>query len=529
MNKIKILAIVAIMFPLSNCWSQTTFEIKYGAPEYVGLPIPYDYGFDGNAENGFLLLEVHPGKKAIIKAFDTAGKPGKEATKNIDVLPLKYTTRVKCFANKYYWFYSTWDKSKKKETLYVEELNQEVPSFGGNAKPLIETNEVSDDAVAFNNRKKFLYTTNLNKDKLLITYRLTPTEKIDTKNFDQIGFYVFDNQMQKLWGKQVKMPYNEKSMDNGSFLLANDGTVYYTYKVFDEQYVYHFEVMIFPNNGGDVKKIVIPSGEKYINDLSLMENAKGEILCSGLYANFEKGSDRLYSYSGFLKTHTKSDGFYVYQLDKEGNISLYGNGYFNYPKEIIKPYEDPREYDNIEKSFAKGLVEMENMHFRNLLQTADGNLILVCERNYLFVPKLANSTAYLRYENACIIKFSPDGKIIWSHKIPKYQQVTHTGDYNWRLSGSIFTFLKNDDLHFLYTDNIKNLTVKSTQGPEMCGDYGYMIHGLVNQQGEINRESLFDERKSGSIDPYSMEPTNNGFYDLSFRDYKKRLVFLIYK
>jgi hypothetical protein len=48
----------------------------------------------------------------------------------------------------------------------------------------------------------------------LVSYKLFPEERNDKKNYDKIGFHVFDDKMNKLWGAEYTMPYTEAIMDN---------------------------------------------------------------------------------------------------------------------------------------------------------------------------------------------------------------------------------------------------------------------------------------------------------------------------
>ncbi len=66
-----------------------------------------------------------------------------------------------------------------------------------------------------------------------MSYRLAPAEKRDKKSLDRIGIHVYDRSMNKLWGNEFTMPYNESVMDNADFSIDADGNAYLLAKVYD--------------------------------------------------------------------------------------------------------------------------------------------------------------------------------------------------------------------------------------------------------------------------------------------------------
>lgn len=69
----------------------------------------------------------------------------------------------------------------------------------------------------------------------MISYRLAPEEKNDKNSFDKIGFYVYDDKMNKLWNNEFTMPYSEQIMDNIDFSLDSKGNAYMLAKVYDSE------------------------------------------------------------------------------------------------------------------------------------------------------------------------------------------------------------------------------------------------------------------------------------------------------
>ena len=62
--------------------------------------------------------------------------------------------------------------------------------------------------------------------KIMINYRRKPLSKKDDVNYDLLGFFVFNSSFELVWGREVKMPYTEKEMNNLAYTVGSDGTVY---------------------------------------------------------------------------------------------------------------------------------------------------------------------------------------------------------------------------------------------------------------------------------------------------------------
>ena len=56
---------------------------------------------------------------------------------------------------------------------------------------------------------KYQFDYDADQSKLLISYRLSPEFRNDKKNYDKLGFQVFNSKLEKLWGGEYKMPSTE--------------------------------------------------------------------------------------------------------------------------------------------------------------------------------------------------------------------------------------------------------------------------------------------------------------------------------
>jgi len=134
--------------------------------------------------------------------------------------------------DRFFLFYSLWDKEKEKEQLFVREIDAEKCSFKDKGKLVFDVDGKVTGALAqtgfysFNTMDKFDIISSFDESKLLIKYRKNPQIKNDDKSKDVIGFMVFDENLNSLSSKDVTMPYTEKKMDNLDYAIDADGNTY---------------------------------------------------------------------------------------------------------------------------------------------------------------------------------------------------------------------------------------------------------------------------------------------------------------
>ena len=184
--------------------------IDAGSKEYISL------------NNGSVIM-VKMGKGIVnIQKFD--------ANKNVEVARKTYKDLPKTaffidaikLENRVYYIYSVEEKSTKGFKIYAREIDTDNLAFNAPIELIktsravvaspVSTNlaEMKVGFAAFGGRAKFIVHKSFDESKVMITYRSYPVSKSDAKNKDEIGFYVFDKTMQKIWGSEVKMPYTEK-------------------------------------------------------------------------------------------------------------------------------------------------------------------------------------------------------------------------------------------------------------------------------------------------------------------------------
>jgi len=183
----------------------------------------------------------------------------------------------------------------------------------------------------------------------MVTYRKKPQEKKDARSYDLIGMFVFDENMDEIWGDEVKMPYTEKKMDNVDYAVDKKGNSYILARVYSDNSTdlkkrksevanYHMEILRVPANSKDIKskdieKTVIKIKDKFIQSISLYEGPEDYMLCAGFY---NKG-----------KNLTGANGVFQFKIGVEGD--LYDTKSYEFPQKMLNQYMTAKDQKRIWK------------------------------------------------------------------------------------------------------------------------------------------------------------------------------------
>lgn len=478
--------IMAILLSICSYSQTSKFTFKIGS-EYALPKRSDDLSFIGNEKDGILNLFLEKEKLSIFR-FDPATLE-KTSEKVIEL-----AERTKYFASeifvdfgdKYYWLHSDWDKDSQTEYLYYDILDVPKGTITERNKKMLQTTKLAGG--------KYRYKFDAENKKMLVNYRLQPEERRDSKNFDKIGLFVFDEKMNKLWGREYTMPYNEAIMDNSGFSVDINGNAYMLAKVYDSEKRkeidketgkagYHYEVFKFTKESKQIIRATIVVGDYFLKQPSLIENSLHEMLVACTYSKTGKGSG--------------TDGIFLATIDQNGKVNKYKNGLYEFPLAELQKFESARNKKRIEK---KGDYEAPNLVVRNVAVDADGGVLIACEEYYVEVVErrradgsLAYSTNTSYFENILASKIDKNGNFMWLRKIPKMQKAGSNGE-GATLGFKLISNASGD--YFLFLDNKKN----SELGPDEVPQYhvdglgGQVVVAKIDKKGELTKEIVFDTR-----------------------------------
>jgi hypothetical protein len=487
--------------------TENDFKVSWGT-EYEFPKKHEDKGFWKGPKGGYINISFQDGKSMIVQRFDSKFKAIGEETIDLSGFPSNFSDEgIGNVGEKFYWFYSLWDKSREKEQLFVQELDGNTGKLIGTAKKLIETNKLTGDYASkglYNVQivNKFKISQSDDNETLLITFQYPKLEKDDSKNYDRWGWMVYNSSLEKIWGKElVKMPYTEEIMGGSRYMVSSKGTVYMVATVREPNWkelkkekkgYNHFEILRLDDKSEGFAKIILNVGTRYAGDVELSEDRDGNLLLSGFYSNNVKSSG--------------SNGVFLLKVE-QGSLSAkeVKRGYYEFPKELLQQFEsektkkkmDEKEEDAKEDNEG-GAAEASYLTMQDIQVQDDGGIILSAEEYYVVTSQTRDSQGRIsthytyHYNDILTMKINSDGEMEWIHKIPKRQQGARG---RGGLSFAMYTM--NGSHYYFYLDNIKNLGLSAEQVPAVHQDGagGYLVYSKIDPAGKLTKGVIMDLRQ----------------------------------
>lgn len=516
MKKIFVLAFSTIV---STCYAQSKkFDFKLGS-EY-GLPRKTeDLSFFGNEDDGIVNLSLKK-EQLYITRFNakTLTQTDERVIEVPDATRNMVSETVVDFNKNYYWLRSDWNKETQKEFLYATRVDVKNGRLANKDQKLIEANKMGSEGYMptgwYSGKKigKYQFNYDADRKKLLVSYRLIPEDRRDKNNYDKLGIYVFDENMQKVWSNEFTMPYTEKRMDNEDFAIDANGNAYLLAKVYNSDSrkekdketgnpAYHLEVFKFTPNNEQVIHANISLDQYFVRETSLIENAMHDMIIACTYSKNAKGKG--------------TEGIFLGILNTDGKVSNYKKGHYKFPVEELQKFESRRKQRKIEKDDD---YEAPNLKVRNIVVEKDGSVLLACEEYFVTEHTSYSSgpggtmgssrTTYIyHYDDILASKIDASGNFLWMRKIPKRQQ-------GGRGRGTMSFKLISDETgyYFLYLDNKKNEKMEEDDTPakHQDGFGGQVMEAKVDNSGNLTKEIVFDTREEDiMIFPADFDKINN--------------------
>ena len=443
------------------------------------------------SENGTPSLVTFPVKKKAINIaiFDPASLSMKRES-SIDLNNFSKTNvndGFIDFGTDYYWIHSDWDKVNGIELLYADKLDINSGKFTTTNNLINKTSRLTGLLVRLNSGpgivNKYRFTQDIDKKKMLVSYRVSPEIKNNDKNFDKLGFLILDEKMNKVWGNEFIMPYTESIMENRGICVDSKGNAYLLAKIYDSEkrdekdkktgsVAYHFEVFKFSGDSKIITQIPVVTGDNFIKEALLTENSSHKIVVSFIYS---KDLD-----------NKNADGVFIATLDENGNVNKIKTGFHEfreYESEIQKSLNAQERKKSIPADLA----------IRDIFFEKDGSIFIVCEIYGLekdiakgYTSSKEVSQGYEIEHNGDIVtgKINVNGDFEWLKKIRKHQ----TNSLGFR------TIYDNSGYYFLYVDNRKNFSLPESEEPELFNALfgGQLILSKIDRSGKITKENVFD-------------------------------------
>jgi hypothetical protein len=389
--------------------------------------------------------------------------------------------------NDYFWFYSTWDRKTETERLFAHPFDKSNLKFSDNNIKLIETGRLDPY-----NKYRFYYSTD--STKMLVTYRVKPTERRDKLNKDVIGFNLYDYKMNKLYAAEIEMPYSEYDMNNLDYEVDSRGNIYMLTEVKinnsldgevlkgrESKNAMRYELIRVNQKNNSLQAIKINLENKFTNSVVLSEDLNHDIVIAGYYSDKKNSSD--------------SKGAYIIRLEYDANNAVKDvrTTYCEFLAETLKAYESNRTKRKMDKKDKDDELEASNLDLKKIVFYPDGSVMIIGEEYYVvthtnYNGKTTTTTYTYYYNDILVLKADKDGKTLWCNKIPKQQSGSGTADLSYHHHNY------NGEDFFLYLDNIKNIDLPLTETPfsHKAGKGGYLTCVKIDKNGKMTKKSIFD-------------------------------------
>jgi hypothetical protein len=506
------LTLLTILF-CSAAWSQKVQYESDKATVYFGpkqdrergMSVDYFLGSDDEAFYTFF----QKGKEQTLGKYSHELKKIKALT--VEIPKEKVVRNIELHMeldDELYEFYSISDKKSKSNKLYCRTIDKQTLKPNKDEKELFTLQGeqyYKDFANAFTQ-----FDRSPDGSKFLIAFKLPEEED----RYRRFKFLVFDRQFNQLWETEEKFFIKKGNkfrllnrdwvsagggnfffrMGNtgsyNAFQLGNDGEIL-TWGVEDKGRDFEkedrFDTYLFKITKDKMVSAQVGFSDKKIMQFNIRLNHDGKVMVSGFYNND-------------LKTrYDLIDGaFLSYWNVEKGEASHIS--YDEFSEEFKTSYWSERKVEKYEKEKEKGKdrIGMDHYDLDHVIEKEDGGVLLVGEVYYTYTVSTGKTTrTYFVHGNIIVINVDPDGNILWSRKIPKYQVNSGNIGLGYELAWT------NDKLYFLFNDNFKNLK-ESWDGSRVYGFAGgdnpvTLAVCDIASGGEISRELAWTTEKAGGM------------------------------
>ncbi|WP_298538780.1 hypothetical protein [uncultured Aquimarina sp.] len=452
----------------------------------------------------------------VIQKFDplTLKELDRVETKKFIKGKIGFNTELIKIGDKIVFLYAQWNRKEKIESLMGVKISMEDLTVGEPFVIIEQQGKVARNGSIFrqlggtgysDGGKKYLVRKSFDNEKLLITYRLKPKSRRDSKGNDRFVISVFDTELSLIWKEQVTMPYTEKKMNNEDFTINKDGDFYMLASVYEDdstdekkkkekQANYHLELFKVKKNTNSIITSKISLGEKLIDEVFLYGDSESNIVITGTSKNPDSKRGRL-----FGKRKGQATGIFNIKLTNEGDVSDLKS--YDFPVELLRKYASRKEKRAIKKNDKREdeVPSFERLQINSVVANSDGSCVILGEqRNVEIKVKGSRIDVTYFFDDIMTAKIEADGTLAWMHKLPKRQK-------GKKGKGTMsYTHMRNNDNHYLmYLDNVKNLDLPEDKEPYLHSDGygGYFTAYIINDKtGEVKKEAIFNTRDINGVE-----------------------------
>lgn len=381
---------------------------------------------------------------------------------------------VKILKDNMFFLHSEYKSSTRKTTLFASKINKKTMKMTGKGVTVTTITSRSK-----RNSGGFVFERSFDKSKLLVV----GLDAYVANDKEKFNITVLDENMKKVWQKNITMPYVDKLIGIVSYHVDNQGNVYMLAKKYEDKAKdirqgkknYEYLLLSYQNAGNSVEETKIElASDKFIVENAVAINQSGKVVCMGFYS--DKG--------------TKSvKGAFVISLNPETK---------SIENKSVKAFSaDFLELFGVKKN-KKG-EELYNYDLESINFKEDGTITLIAEKFYVTTSTYTDGNGNTRsrttyhYNHLIVINVDKDAKISWMKKISKIQ-VASTPYFS-----SFETFIKNNKVHIIFNDDPKNLDkpINAKKVANFTGKKMTTVLVTIEPDGSAQKVALFKNKDEG--------------------------------
>lgn len=509
MSKI-LVALVATLscLPLPLFGQSTQVDVSVGEPYEV-----INAGTNVYFHEGDEILSIKFDKnKLYIQKFSTNNLTQIHRKEYLEkFLPSQITIEhVGKVGGKYLLFYKVFNKQNKTEDLWAKEIGFEEGMLIGNSIHLLHVDDKVADLslnyrqyisqvpdLEYSSNRIFDFRYSLDSSKFLIAYKKKPTKRINRNNYEVLGFHVFTPKLEKLWNKEIKMPYSEYELDLLDYSISSNGTLSLLTYVEQEEPTdlpgiykkkHWFELLSTNQDQEELSSAILKFKPDIIEDLALIESKPNQLQCIGFYRSKTNDLNR-----GMLKVNFNKD-------HKECDFNYY-------------PFDESTIYDFEIRNKERYNLDYSNLMIKNV-DTSSGEITVLGERLYAFNGSIAVATGPMagsiafninsgklsskqsdyHYGNILTLKIDKDDNLIYTTKIPKH---TAAQEYSRQYGASfkVINLGKHEYYFFINHETNESITPKEGLNSSSSGQGDLIAYKINPENGTKEKISILNTRR----------------------------------
>jgi hypothetical protein len=383
--------------------------------------------------------------------------------------------RLVNFKNAIFLLYNDYSKENKTTTAYAAEVNTKEAKTGKlTTLGAFESDNLSDQA-------SVNIQLSTDSSKVMVFAEGPERKKEDKKYF--IG--VFDNNLNKIWKREVTLPIQEKFVYIADEDFTDDGNVYVAIKHFDKEVTkqsvrengkrvpsYTFKLIKYSEK--EEKEIKLNLNDNFVQGTRILYNPSGLVTIAGMYKK---------KYNG------KLNGVFYAILDPKTNL-IKTSKMVDFDADIIKLIDKDGYASDKEKD--PGLDSDFKINY--IINRNNGSIDLLAEyyQEIEFTRTSSNgaTTIDTRYQYGDIVNtnIDKDGKVTFT-RVPKNQKMT-----NYKAFLGYYAFSYKDKLVLIYNDDKDNVDRDLSKKPDdvMRFNKSALVAATISSKGELSREAISD-------------------------------------